>query len=167
MYIIFVVRNPILKHDMTEKGAKHIHYSLVLSASVYKELLRLISFKYYKRGCNQSISRSPCKQSLGFLFVKYRDWGLCLNWVLKTNSSLYLFKGVRSLLLQMYPKRDITNIVESSHYLKIGSWCRAGSTPGSQARGKCKTAKWVKPFRCLGKFYFKLKLILVSVCEYF
>lgn len=51
----------------------------------------------------------------------------------------------------MYPKRDITNIVESSHYLKIGSWCRTGSTVGAQARGKCKTARWVKPFRCLGK----------------
>lgn len=55
-------------------------------------------------------------------------------------------------MLQVYPKRDITNIVESSHYLKIGSWCRAGSTTGSQMRGKCKTARWVKPFRCLGKF---------------
>lgn len=53
----------------------------------------------------------------------------------------------------MYPKRDITNIVESSHYLKIGSWCRAGSTSGSQTRGKCKTARWVKPFRCLGKYF--------------
>lgn len=50
---------------------------------------------------------------------------------------------------KMYPKRDITNIVESSHYLKIGSWCKAGSTAGSQSRGKCKTARWVKPFRCL------------------
>ncbi|CAG9762941.1 unnamed protein product [Ceutorhynchus assimilis] len=49
----------------------------------------------------------------------------------------------------VYPKRDITNIVESSHYLKIASWCRAGATPGSQSRGKCKTARWVKPFRCL------------------
>ncbi|KAJ8979479.1 hypothetical protein NQ317_000355, partial [Molorchus minor] len=49
----------------------------------------------------------------------------------------------------VYPKRDITNIVESSHYLKIGSWCRAGSTIGTQSRGKCKTARWVKPFRCL------------------
>ena len=23
---------------------------------------------------------------------------------------------------QVYPERDITNIVESSHYVKIGSW---------------------------------------------
>ncbi|CAG9836545.1 unnamed protein product [Diabrotica balteata] len=49
----------------------------------------------------------------------------------------------------VYPKRDITNIVESSHYLKIGAWCRAGSSTGAQTRGKCKTARWVKPFRCL------------------
>ncbi|XP_057663566.1 amyloid-beta-like protein isoform X1 [Diorhabda carinulata] len=50
---------------------------------------------------------------------------------------------------KVYPKRDITNIVESSHYLKIGSWCRAGSSSAAQTRGKCKTARWVKPFRCL------------------
>lgn len=46
---------------------------------------------------------------------------------------------------KVYPKRDITNIVESSHYLKVGSWCRTGGT----SAGKCKTARWVKPFRCL------------------
>lgn len=63
-------------------------------------------------------------------------------------------------VFQMYPKRDITNIVESSHYLKIGSWCRVGSTVGSQARGKCKTARWVKPYRCLGEYFFFLMLIL-------
>ncbi|XP_018326390.2 amyloid-beta-like protein [Agrilus planipennis] len=48
-----------------------------------------------------------------------------------------------------YPKRDITNIVESSHYLRITGWCRSGSSTGAQGRGKCKTARWVKPFRCL------------------
>lgn len=62
---------------------------------------------------------------------------------------------------KVYPKRDITNIVESSHYLKVGSWCRATSPPAagtpaaaaaSVAAGrtnKCRTARWVKPFRCL------------------
>lgn len=49
---------------------------------------------------------------------------------------------------KVYPKRDITNIVESSHYLKVGSWCRTGA-PGQPMASKCKTARWVKPFRCL------------------
>merc|ERR1712168_1007415 len=26
---------------------------------------------------------------------------------------------------KVYPERDITNIVESSHYVKINSWCKA------------------------------------------
>lgn len=52
-------------------------------------------------------------------------------------------------LLQAYPNRDITNIVESSHYQKIGGWCRQGALNAN----KCKGAhRWIKPFRCLGKF---------------
>ncbi|XP_030572899.1 amyloid-beta-like protein isoform X8 [Drosophila novamexicana] len=48
-----------------------------------------------------------------------------------------------------YPNRDITNIVESSHYQKIGGWCRQGSLNAA----KCKGAhRWIKPFRCLGPF---------------
>ncbi|KAG5673791.1 hypothetical protein PVAND_003810 [Polypedilum vanderplanki] len=47
---------------------------------------------------------------------------------------------------KVYPGRDITNIVESSHYQKIGGWCRQGATN----LGKCKGAqRWIKPFRCL------------------
>lgn len=74
------------------------------------------------------------------------------EWVSDLYSKATCFRDKMDILnycKKVYPKRDITNIVESSHYLKIGSWCRAGSTPGSQARGKCKTARWVKPFRCL------------------
>lgn len=49
---------------------------------------------------------------------------------------------------QAYPNRDITNIVESSHYQKIGGWCRQGALNAN----KCKGAhRWIKPFRCLGK----------------
>ncbi|XP_053949462.1 amyloid-beta-like protein [Anastrepha ludens] len=45
-----------------------------------------------------------------------------------------------------YPNRDITNIVESSHYQKIGGWCRQGALNSA----KCKGAhRWIKPFRCL------------------
>ncbi|XP_013105531.1 amyloid-beta-like protein isoform X11 [Stomoxys calcitrans] len=48
-----------------------------------------------------------------------------------------------------YPNRDITNIVESSHYQKIGGWCRQGALNAN----KCKGAhRWIKPFRCLGPF---------------
>uniref|UniRef100_A0A4D5R9J5 Beta-amyloid-like protein n=1 Tax=Scolopendra viridis TaxID=118503 RepID=A0A4D5R9J5_SCOVI len=43
---------------------------------------------------------------------------------------------------KVYPKKDITNIVESSHYFKIENWCRIGQK-------KCKGAHWVKPYRCL------------------
>ncbi|XP_070490976.1 amyloid-beta-like protein isoform X2 [Chironomus tepperi] len=47
---------------------------------------------------------------------------------------------------KVYPGRDITNIVESSHYQKIGGWCRQGVS----SLGKCKGAqRWIKPFRCL------------------
>ncbi|XP_018567872.1 amyloid-beta-like protein isoform X1 [Anoplophora glabripennis] len=74
------------------------------------------------------------------------------EWVSDFYSKATCFKDKMDILnycKKVYPKRDITNIVESSHYLKIGSWCRAGSTAGTQSRGKCKTARWVKPFRCL------------------
>ncbi|XP_050423095.1 amyloid-beta-like protein isoform X2 [Adelges cooleyi] len=47
---------------------------------------------------------------------------------------------------KVYPKNDITNIVESSHYVKIGNWCKMGYN-------KCKHTDWVKPYRCLeGQF---------------
>nr|CAI5867932.1 unnamed protein product [Callosobruchus analis] len=74
------------------------------------------------------------------------------EWVSDLYSKAVCFKDKMDILnycKKVYPKRDITNIVESSHYLKIASWCRAGSSPGAQTRGKCKTARWVKPFRCL------------------
>lgn len=48
----------------------------------------------------------------------------------------------------MYPKNDITNIVESSHYVKIGNWCKMGYN-------KCKHTDWVKPYRCLGECAFR------------
>merc|ERR1719239_1543687 len=44
---------------------------------------------------------------------------------------------------KVYPERDITNIVEASHYTKIGNWCKLG-------KRKCPgQARWVKPYRCL------------------
>ena len=53
------------------------------------------------------------------------------------------------LIFQVYPDKDINNIVESNHYTKIGGWCKLGRT-------KCKgPARWVKPYRCLGKILLK------------
>merc|ERR1719412_1039321 len=45
---------------------------------------------------------------------------------------------------KVYPERDITNIVESSHYVKISNWCKLG-------KKKCRggAPQWVKPYRCL------------------
>lgn len=53
-----------------------------------------------------------------------------------------------SFTLQVYPGRDITNIVESSHYQKIGGWCRQGALNAAKCKG---AQRWIKPFRCLGK----------------
>ncbi|XP_037915266.1 amyloid-beta-like protein isoform X3 [Hermetia illucens] len=47
---------------------------------------------------------------------------------------------------KVYPNRDITNIVESSHYQKIGGWCRQNSINSSKCKG---AQRWIKPFRCL------------------
>ena len=48
------------------------------------------------------------------------------------------------ILFQIYPDKDINNIVESNNYVKIGNWCKLG-------KKKCRgPARWVKPYRCLG-----------------
>lgn len=73
------------------------------------------------------------------------------QWISDLSSKVSCSKDKMDILSyckKIYPKRDITNIVESSHYLKIASWCKVGS-PAAQGNGKCKTARWVKPFRCL------------------
>ena len=48
---------------------------------------------------------------------------------------------------KVYPERDITNIVESSHFVKINNWCKLG-----QKKCRSGSQQWVKPYRCLGKF---------------
>merc|ERR1719367_2696830 len=56
---------------------------------------------------------------------------------------------------KVYPERDITNIVESSHYVKIGNWCKLG-----QKKCRSGTQQWVKPFRCLeGPFQSDARLV--------
>jgi len=44
---------------------------------------------------------------------------------------------------QVFPKRDITNVVESSEEVNIGSWCGFGHS-------SCHHEFSVRPFRCLG-----------------
>uniref|UniRef100_A0A1A9W632 E2 domain-containing protein n=1 Tax=Glossina brevipalpis TaxID=37001 RepID=A0A1A9W632_9MUSC len=59
----------------------------------------------------------------------------------------FLREGHRSTELEdAYPNRDITNIVESSHYQKIGGWCRQGTLNAAKCKG---SHRWIKPFRCL------------------
>jgi amyloid beta A4 protein len=47
----------------------------------------------------------------------------------------------------MYPEKDITNIVESGHYIKLTGWCRRDS--GGRCSDAAAATFWVKPFRCL------------------
>ena len=55
------------------------------------------------------------------------------------------FSSIIFSIFQVYLDLDINNIVESNHYVKLGNWCKLGHK-------KCKgPARWVKPFRCLGK----------------
>uniref|UniRef100_T1JN54 Beta-amyloid-like protein n=1 Tax=Strigamia maritima TaxID=126957 RepID=T1JN54_STRMM len=58
---------------------------------------------------------------------------------------------------KVYPKKDITNIVESSHYFKIENWCKVGQT-------KCKVSHWVKPFRCLEGSFQSDALLVPEHC---
>ncbi|XP_046384471.1 amyloid-beta-like protein [Ischnura elegans] len=62
---------------------------------------------------------------------------------------------------KVYPKRDITNIVESSHYLKVQNWCRIGQ------RKKCKgEPRWVKPYRCLEGPFQSDALLVPESCMF-
>lgn len=67
---------------------------------------------------------------------------------------IYIFE------LQVYPGRDITNIVESSHYQKIGGWCRQGTASAAKCKG---AQRWIKPFRCLGMCDTNIYLYLLVV----
>ncbi|ROT64590.1 hypothetical protein C7M84_017461 [Penaeus vannamei] len=57
----------------------------------------------------------------------------------------------------VYPERDITNIVESSHYYKVPNFCRIG-------HAKCKASAWVKPYRCLEGSFQSDALLVPEGC---
>lgn len=77
-----------------------------------------------------------------YMLLMHDAYMVCQNFI---HSFSFFF---RFYLLQVYPGRDITNIVESSHYQKIGGWCRQGALNSAKCKG---AQRWIKPFRCLGK----------------
>ncbi|XP_037036396.1 amyloid-beta-like protein isoform X2 [Bradysia coprophila] len=62
---------------------------------------------------------------------------------------------------KVYPGRDITNIVESSHYQKIGGWCRQGALNAAKCKG---AQRWIKPFRCLEGTFQSDALLVPEGC---
>jgi len=58
---------------------------------------------------------------------------------------------------KVYPKRDITNIVESTHYFKMDDWCK-------QPTKKCKMSRWIKPYRCLEGTFQSDALLVPEHC---
>lgn len=69
------------------------------------------------------------------------------HWATDLNNKATCLKDKLEILdycKKVYPKRDITNIVEASHFQKVSNWCKVGHK-------KCKGShsEWVKPYRCL------------------
>lgn len=90
-----------------------------------------------------------CNYIIWYSFMTHRGGNsfFCCRW----NKHKFSFNNLFfSFFFQVYPGRDITNIVESSHYQKIGGWCRQGTTNTAKCKG---AQRWIKPFRCLGEFY--------------
>ena len=59
---------------------------------------------------------------------------------------------------KVYPERDITNIVESSHYVKVNNWCKLG-----QKKCRSGSQQWVKPYRCLGRWRYSIFLAIICM----
>lgn len=82
------------------------------------------------------------------------------RWVTDANSKVTCLKDKVDILRyckQVYPDRDITNIVESSHYYKVPNFCRVG-------HAKCKASAWVKPYRCLEGSFQSDALLVPEGC---
>lgn len=82
------------------------------------------------------------------------------RWVTDENSKVTCLKDKVDILRyckQVYPERDITNIVESSHYYKVPNFCRVG-------HAKCKASAWVKPYRCLEGSFQSDALLVPEGC---
>lgn len=60
---------------------------------------------------------------------------------------------------KLYPKLNITNIVETNTPQKFNNWCRSGQT-------QCTEAKEVTPYRCLVKEYEADALMVPDGCKF-
>lgn len=82
------------------------------------------------------------------------------RWVTDADSKVTCLKDKVDILRyckQVYADRDITNIVESSHYYKVPNFCRVGHS-------KCKASAWVKPYRCLEGSFQSDALLVPEGC---
>ena len=62
---------------------------------------------------------------------------------------MFLYFLVFSYCKKIYPKLNISNIVEANEKVLFKNWCKVGSS-------ECDTEKKVVPYRCLGRkdFHF-------------
>ncbi|KAL7643205.1 UNVERIFIED_CONTAM: hypothetical protein RMT77_006496 [Armadillidium vulgare] len=82
------------------------------------------------------------------------------KWVTDTASKVTCLKEKVDILeycKQVYPNREITNIVESSRYLKVPNFCKIGHT-------KCRSSVFVKPYRCLEGSFQSDALLVPEGC---
>ncbi|XP_023345974.1 amyloid-beta-like protein isoform X2 [Eurytemora carolleeae] len=84
-------------------------------------------------------------------------------WMTDTDSKATCVKDKVQILeycKKVYPERDITNIVEGAHYMKLGSWCRVG---GERCVGN---SHWVRPYRCLEGPFQSDALLVPEQCQF-
>lgn len=78
------------------------------------------------------------------------------NWVTDKERYAVCLKGKLDILKycrKSYPELEVTNIVEDTHFHKIGDWCKEEGTP-------CKWTHTVRPFRCIvGEFQSEALLV--------
>jgi amyloid beta A4 protein len=68
-------------------------------------------------------------------------------------------EDVKKYCQQIYPKLNITNIVEANKPTKINNWCKPGN-------GQCKEVKKVTPYRCLVNEYEADALMVPNGCKF-
>lgn len=110
--------------------------TVILKSSNQPTIRRGTSSMHYLRNLPPKLYLNPLRTS--------PSQEKCCTRIMVSVFFLLLF----NFISQVYPGRDITNIVESSHYQKIGGWCRQGALNAAKCKG---AQRWIKPFRCLGK----------------
>ncbi|CAG0893974.1 unnamed protein product [Darwinula stevensoni] len=61
---------------------------------------------------------------------------------------------------KVYPGKEVTNIVESTHFFRLDDWCKATKPK------KCKWSHWVKPYRCLVGPFQSDALLVPHGCQF-